>query len=547
MTSLQRRTKRISGKLFSKTQLPSEAITKPEPPTSYRSMVNRLLSEEDRCPLEKNLNFALNLRFENFRQWRRRSYGYSWSQSSSSSNQGLQTNSTTGRSVVRIQPRDLDFPYLRLGNLAVFQLAFKLRESTFRFTITIMDGMPSFSNTDASLPYNHNLFESLTLKKIIRGWGRKLALANHNQFEKVRGSNLTSASRLLLSILQQLGSIPAIVLLSGGMAAGHRKDSISARRAIPATSDYDGACRSLNYRIIRSLKNGRGRWWILKAPKMRVFAAGNSRFGQPVERRQISAKRYAKKKERQFTSSIIAEHLKERISWKNSAGPNGTLTPANHQQQIKYPTRHDIYPGCFTPRALHPLTPRSSCENHRGISLVSVAFQVLSGIVLRAILTPRIRNFGGVWRLNVSLPNLHPLWGQCMWIPVGAHKYTASFCLNSPTPSDVRQGCLLSSFIFDFIIDKFPRLFPKLRRSKCPSGRSPTDIRHVDNITLLDSYPCKIQTILNNLNNSTERRVAMCTLKHSTLRSKQENKLLSLSHWTRLALYQKQESKTHCN
>ncbi|KER24982.1 hypothetical protein T265_07488 [Opisthorchis viverrini] len=50
-----------------------------------------------------------------------------------------------------------------------------------------------------------------------------------------------------------------------------------------------------------------------------------------------------------------------------------------------------------------------------------------------------------------------------------------------------------------------------------------------------------------NLDETTERRVAMCTLKHSTLRSKQENKLLSLSHWTRLALYQKKLPKTHCN
>ncbi|KAG5452306.1 hypothetical protein CSKR_106735, partial [Clonorchis sinensis] len=40
---------------------------------------------------------------------------------------------------------------------------------------------------------------------------------------KVRGSNPTSASRLPLSRLGQPGSIPALVLPSGGMAARHRK------------------------------------------------------------------------------------------------------------------------------------------------------------------------------------------------------------------------------------------------------------------------------------------------------------------------------------
>ncbi|KAG5446562.1 hypothetical protein CSKR_111598 [Clonorchis sinensis] len=40
---------------------------------------------------------------------------------------------------------------------------------------------------------------------------------------KVRGSNPTSASRLPLSRLRQPGSIPALLLPLGGMAAGHRK------------------------------------------------------------------------------------------------------------------------------------------------------------------------------------------------------------------------------------------------------------------------------------------------------------------------------------
>ncbi|KAG5451573.1 hypothetical protein CSKR_104342 [Clonorchis sinensis] len=46
---------------------------------------------------------------------------------------------------------------------------------------------------------------------------------------KVRGSNPTPASRLLLFRLGQPGSIPALVLPSGGMAARYRK-SVAAER-----------------------------------------------------------------------------------------------------------------------------------------------------------------------------------------------------------------------------------------------------------------------------------------------------------------------------
>ncbi|KAG5448283.1 hypothetical protein CSKR_110464 [Clonorchis sinensis] len=46
---------------------------------------------------------------------------------------------------------------------------------------------------------------------------------------KVRGSNPASASRLPLPRLGQPGSIPALVLPSGGMAARHRKGATAER------------------------------------------------------------------------------------------------------------------------------------------------------------------------------------------------------------------------------------------------------------------------------------------------------------------------------
>ncbi|KAG5450703.1 hypothetical protein CSKR_102923 [Clonorchis sinensis] len=53
------------------------------------------------------------------------------------------------------------------------------------------------------------------------GWLKWLEREFNNR--KVRGSNPTSASRLPLSRLGQPGSISALVLPSGGMAARHRK------------------------------------------------------------------------------------------------------------------------------------------------------------------------------------------------------------------------------------------------------------------------------------------------------------------------------------
>ncbi|KAG5454543.1 hypothetical protein CSKR_104900 [Clonorchis sinensis] len=52
---------------------------------------------------------------------------------------------------------------------------------------------------------------------------------------KVRGSNPASASRLPLSRLGQPGSIPALVLPSGGMAARHRKGATAERLGQPGS------------------------------------------------------------------------------------------------------------------------------------------------------------------------------------------------------------------------------------------------------------------------------------------------------------------------
>ncbi|KAG5442314.1 Tubulin-specific chaperone C [Clonorchis sinensis] len=108
---------------------------------------------------------------------------------------GYCANLLTGRSVVRIQLRYLDFQCLGLGNLAVshrscfFRVAWQLGAGGVRLGVR-------------------------WLKWLEREFTDR----------KVRGSNPTrSASRLPLSRLGQPGSSPALVLPLGGMAARHRK------------------------------------------------------------------------------------------------------------------------------------------------------------------------------------------------------------------------------------------------------------------------------------------------------------------------------------
>ncbi|KAG5454227.1 hypothetical protein CSKR_111778 [Clonorchis sinensis] len=68
----------------------------------------------------------------------------------------------------------------------------------------IIDSMTSVLNTNASLPYNHDLFESLIMKKKNKdGWGGDLLLPYYNHSEKLTTrSPLTSVGSNILQRLQ---------------------------------------------------------------------------------------------------------------------------------------------------------------------------------------------------------------------------------------------------------------------------------------------------------------------------------------------------------
>ncbi|KER32658.1 hypothetical protein T265_01342 [Opisthorchis viverrini] len=204
---------------------------------------------------------------------------------------------------------------------------------------------------------------------------------------------------------------------------------------------------------------------------------------------------------------------------------------------------------------------RTLCVNHRGASLLAVAAKVLSGLILRRLTEHRERqireNQAGfrlargcidhIFTLRQILEQRHcfqqptmvvfldlkaafdsvdrqALW-QCLWSKGVPHKFLTlikALYANSrgrvhvygklspefTTSSGVRQGCPLSPFLFNFVIDTIMEdSLPasNARGVEVVHGPSLTDIEYADDIALLGSDPVVMQTILTNLNKSASR------------------------------------------
>ena len=199
---------------------------------------------------------------------------------------------------------------------------------------------------------------------------------------------------------------------------------------------------------------------------------------------------------------------------------------------------------------------RSLCENHRGISLVTVASKVLSGLILRRLIHHRESQtrenqcgfrpgrgcIDNIFTLRQVLEQRHcfaqstivvfldlkaafdsvdrqALW-RCLSIKGVPSKYLnllKALYNNSrgrvkvygelspefTTYSGVRQGCPLSPFLFNFVIDLILELSLSVTDTcgvELLPGSRLTDLEYADDIALLGSDPSEIQLLLNNLN-----------------------------------------------
>ena len=390
---------------------------------------------------------------------------------------------------------------------------------------------------------------------------------------------------------------------------------IESRKTIPASNDYDAARKSLRRRIKNSLRRDRERWWLSKARAMeKAFASGDSRTLFQLIRstgpKVAGVSETIREKDGTTIHSLNrrlerwAEHFTEQF---NQPSPtacalsgqeptwNVNLCPPSEQEvrceiqrlkSNKSPGPDELHPlffkqggerlvACFTKLlqsvwndevipndwSASTVVPifkkgaRTQCENHRGISLISVASKVLASIILRRLLAHREKQtrenqcgfrpgrgcIDHIFTLRQLLESRHSfgqptiivfldlkaafdsvdrqaLW-QCLLtkgIPSkylnilkalyhdsrGRVKVYGKLSPEFTTSSGVRQGCPLSPFLFNFVIDMILEL--SLSSSNdcgvelLPGGRL-TDIEYADDIALLGTDPSKMQLLLSNL------------------------------------------------
>ena len=394
---------------------------------------------------------------------------------------------------------------------------------------------------------------------------------------------------------------------------------LDARKTIPPDAAHNATRKSLRRQLTRSLRNDREQWWIAKCREMEKAAAiGNSRNLFRLIRSTGPRKPGVSEVIKESDGALInsqerrlarwAEHFEAQFSWPPStANLPGTASntvleintdPPSEMEvirEISYLKRHKaagpdgIPPFVFkdggialateltkllqsiwdqeeVPRdwcesvivPIYKKGDRSSCENHRGISLVTIASKLLTGIILRRLSAARERgtreNQAGfrpgrgcidhIFTLRQILEHRHTsrrptifvfldlkaafdsvdrlaLW-RCLSLKGVPEKFIniiRSLYANSrsrvraygnvspefTTTSGVRQGCPLSPFLFNFVVDTLL----ENALSSCedsgiellPGGKL-SDLEYADDIVLLSEDPGKLQALLNCLSNS---------------------------------------------
>nr|CAX83711.1 endonuclease-reverse transcriptase [Schistosoma japonicum] len=394
---------------------------------------------------------------------------------------------------------------------------------------------------------------------------------------------------------------------------------MSSRQLIPSGSEHDEERKQIKSKLSRSLRNDREQWWATKAKEMEKAAAlGNTRqLYRLIRETGIKKSRISETISEKDDTVICsqprrlerwAEHFKEQFSW-----PSATLQLPSFSTQAKWnievgpPTLAEVQkaisnlkrrraagPDGLTPEVfkdgspvlairltsilakvweldkipsdwskslivpIYKKGPKSSCDNHRGISLTNIASKILASIIIGRLTKTRElqtrENQAGfrpgrgcidhIFTIRQVLEHRHAyrrltmvvfldlkaafdsvdrevLW-QCLSLKGVPQKYinlvkalysnttsrvraygelSSDFAISS----GVRQGCPLSPFLFNFIID----LLLEVTLSSAEfsgidilPGGPLIDLEYADDIVLFGEDTDKIQSLLVALSNN---------------------------------------------
>ncbi|KAG5449477.1 ATP-dependent RNA helicase ddx18 [Clonorchis sinensis] len=228
----------------------------------------------------------------------------------------------------------------------------------------------------------HN-FECLFLDSVTKMYG--LTANSSTKVSPIDGFSSQSAENLRIG-LGQPGSIPALMLPSGGMAVWHRKVATAGRfpaERLSATREIQSYRQSKRTTKRRTRHIPRGVFMSLLDP-INVFVSVAHRLEASVATRMHGWR----------LKQLISDHRNRSV---DRTFPESK--PTNHQQPwTKVNRRFHIGPCGFTLACCCRNLLRSYCssvfkkdantEKHHGISLVAVASEVLSRLIARKLTDP---------------------------------------------------------------------------------------------------------------------------------------------------------------
>ncbi|CAH8470968.1 unnamed protein product [Schistosoma haematobium] len=393
---------------------------------------------------------------------------------------------------------------------------------------------------------------------------------------------------------------------------------MDSRKLVPSGSEHEEERQQIRSRLRKSLRNDREQWWATKAKEMEKAATiGNTRqLYRLIKETGINKSSVSEISEKDDTLICSqsrrlerwAEHFREQFSWPSAtlqlpsiprqcewnievgpptlaevqkaivnlkrgraAGPDG-LAPEVFKDggpilAIRLTNilakiwELDVIPSNWSQSLIVPIYKKgskSSCDNHRGISLTNIISKILASIIIRRLTKTRElqtrENQAGfrpgrgcidhIFTIRQILKHRHTyrrpimvvfldlkaafdsvdreiLW-QCLSLKIVPQKYInlvnalysnttsrvrayGGLSSTFATSSGVRQGCPLSPFLFNFIIDLLMEItFSSTEFSGIDllPGGPLIDLEYADDIVLFGEDADKMQSLLVALSNN---------------------------------------------